>query len=345
MAKAVALLSGGLDSSLSVILMRKQGIEVTAVTFLTYFGCETIDTSSCLSDSTHNAKRFGFEIKLSHLTDKFIDIVRNPAYGHGRNMNPCIDCRILMLKEAKELMQAIGADFIVTGEVLGQRPMSQRRETFPLIDKEAGLIGYVLRPLSAKLLKPTIPELKGIVRRNELYAISGRSRRPQIALAKELGLDNYPLPASGCLLTEPNYSHRLKELLKRNPSPSINDLHLLRVGRHFRLKSGLKVIVGRNQHENAKIEKLCQKGNYLMKVEDFGSPLTILQGEAGEDDILMSASITSRYSDAKNLKEVRVRVTKDEDSFYLTLPPATDHLLESLRIQNGSSKAEVPLLP
>ena len=150
MARAIALLSGGLDSTLALLTVLKQGIDVTAVTFLTHFGCDISDSSSCSKNPFPAAEKFGFEVKLCHLADKFIDIVKNPKHGHGKNMNPCIDCRILMLREAKELMSMVGADFIVTGEVLGQRPMSQRRDSFPVIDREAGLVGYVLRPLSAR---------------------------------------------------------------------------------------------------------------------------------------------------------------------------------------------------
>ena len=157
MAKAVALFSGGLDSTLAILVMLRQGIDVTAITFLNHFGCDISDKSSCSKDPFSAAEKFGFEVKLSHLSEKFLDIVKNPKYGHGKNMNPCIDCRILMLKEAREFMNLTGADFIITGEVLGQRPMSQRKNTFPLIDKEAIVKGYVLRPLSAKLFDVTIP--------------------------------------------------------------------------------------------------------------------------------------------------------------------------------------------
>lgn len=338
MARAIALLSGGLDSTLSVIIMRRQGIEVTGVTFLTHFGCNISDSSSCSTDSSHNARKFGFGVKLCHLSERFIEIVKNPRYGHGRNMNPCIDCRVLMLREAKELMRLTGADFIITGEVLGQRPMSQRKETFPLIDRESELEGYVLRPLSGRLLKPTIAEINGLVKRDGLYAMSGRSRKPQIALAKEFGLTDYPAPAGGCLLTEPNYSYRLRELLKNTPSPSLNDLNLLRLGRHFRLHSGLKAIVGRDEHENERLEGLSGKTDCLMKVESFGSPLCLLKGtgaETTEDDILISASICARYSDAKHLKEVEVKVIKQGSAFYLKVKPAEEHLIESLRIERN----------
>src|SRR3990170_7211855 len=180
MARAIALLSGGLDSTLAILVLLRQGIDITAVTFLTHFGCDISDSSSCSRNPFPAAEKFGFEVKLSHLADKFIEIVKNPKHGHGKNMNPCIDCRILMLKEAKELMDMTGADFIITGEVIGQRPMSQRRDTLSLIDKEAVVSGIVVRPLSARLMEPTIAELKGIVDREQLYSFSGRSRKQQM---------------------------------------------------------------------------------------------------------------------------------------------------------------------
>jgi tRNA-specific 2-thiouridylase len=341
MAKAIALLSGGLDSTLAVLLLRRQGIEVTAVTFLTHFGCDAGDSSSCSADASHNARRFGFEVKLSHLADKFISIVRDPKFGRGKNMNPCIDCRILMLREARAFMEMTGADFIATGEVLGQRPMSQRRNTLPLIDKEAGLKGLVLRPLSAKLLQPTVPELEGLVDREALCAISGRSRKPQMALALEFGLTDYPAPAGGCLLTDPIYSYRLKELLSHGeggPWPALRDLHLLRVGRHFRLPSGRKVVVGRNREENLRMEALREEGDYTLRVEDFGSPLTLVEGGATLEELIQAASFCARYSDAKHLPVVQVSVEGREGGFVLDVSPASDYLLDSLRIEKKEQK-------
>lgn len=333
MAKAIALLSGGLDSTLAILLMRRQAIEVTAVTFLTHFGCDITDSSSCSQDSSQNARKYGFEVKLCHLADDFISIVKNPKYGHGKNMNPCIDCRILMLREARGLMEMTGADFVVTGEVLGQRPMSQRRDTFPLIDREAGLEGRVLRPLSAKLLKPTAPETSGIVDREGLCGFRGRTRRPQMALAEGFGLRDYPAPAGGCLLTDPAYSYRLRELLAHNPDPAMRDFHLLRLGRHFRLSGGLKVVVGRHKEENAKIETLAKSGDYLLRVEDFGSPVTLLSGLAGPEDVMAAASLCARYSDAKHLPEVKVTVLRGGESNELFVKPALEQFIESLRIE------------
>lgn len=265
-----------------------------------------------------SAEKFGFKVKLSHLGDKFIGLVKNPKHGYGRNMNPCIDCRILMLREAKELMGMIGADFIITGEVLGQRPMSQRRDTLNVIDREAGLKGYVLRPLSAKILNVTVPEREGIVNRDMLYGFNGRSRKPQMSLARELGLTDYPAPAGGCLLTEPNYSCRLRELLEYEPDPSINDLHLLRAGRHFRLSPTCKAIIGRDEKENSAIESFAGGDCFLLRVEDVGSPTVLLSGIDSGNFIPLAASLCARYSDAKHLPKVEVTVVKGRNALCVT---------------------------
>ncbi len=343
MTKALALFSGGLDSTLAILVMMRQGIDVTAITFLTHFGCDITDRSSCSKDPFKAAEQFGFTVKLCHLSDKFIEIVKNPKYGHGKNMNPCIDCRILMLKEAKELMNMVGADFIITGEVLGQRPMSQRRDTFPVIDREAGLAGYVLRPLTALNLKPTIPEGKGLVKRELLYGFRGRSRKPQMALASEFGLTDYPAPAGGCLLTDPIYSYRLKELLEHRPEPSLKEINLLRVGRHFRLSKNCKVIVGRNERENNIIESLAEKGDYILRTVGYGSPLTIITGYASSAEIEMASRLCARYSDAKYLAEITISIMKKVSSGIwhigdITVSPADDILLSKFRIQPSEEK-------
>ena len=333
MSKAIALFSGGLDSTLAILTILRQGIDVTALTFLTHFGCDISDKFSCSKNPFAAAEKFGFQVKLCHLADKFIEIVKKPKFGHGRNMNPCIDCRILMLKEAKELMNITGADFIITGEVIGQRPMSQMRKTISLIDKEAGVSGIVLRPLSAKLMEPTTPEVNGIVDREQLYAFHGRSRKQQMALAREFGLTDYPLPGGGCLLTEPNYSYRLRELFEHNPDPSLNELHFLRVGRHFRISPSCKIIVGRDEKENDKIEQLAGDDDYLLKVENFGSPVTLLSGIDAENYIYLAASICARYSDAKHLPEVGVTVFNKSKPSIIKVIPADDNLLGAYRIE------------
>ena len=341
MARAVALLSGGLDSTLAILVLLRQGIDVTAVTFLTHFGCDISDSSSCSTNPFPAAEKFGFEVKLSHLAERFIEIVKNPKYGYGRNMNPCIDCRILMLREAKGLMGMIGGDFVITGEVLGQRPMSQRRDTLNIIDREAGLKGYVLRPLSARLLTETFPEKEGLVKREMLYSFNGRSRKPQMALAKELGLTDYAAPAGGCLLTEPNFSFRLKELLAHNPDPSLNDLHLLRVGRHFRLSLTCKAIVGRDEGENETIESLAGKGSYLLRVGNVGSPVVLLSGGGSDGFLSLAASLCARYSDAKHLAEVEVTVCKGCNALCVTSDELGKNICRRSRVTDHTSKITV----
>jgi len=338
MTKAIALFSGGLDSTLAILVMLRQGINVTAITFLNHFGCEISDRSSCSKNPFSSAEKFGFKVKLSHLSEKFIDIVKNPKHGHGKNMNPCIDCRILMLKEARELMQMTGADFIITGEVLGQRPMSQRKNTLPVIDKDANLRGLVLRPLSAKLLDITIPEQKGIVDRDQLYDFSGRSRKPQIALAKEFGLTDYPAPAGGCLLTEPNYSFRLKDLLTNIKDPGFKDINLLKIGRHFRVSSEYKIIVGRDEKENKSLLSIADPEDYVLRVEDYGSPVTLVNGKTSGDALAIASSLCARYSDAKHLPEVDVTVSRGNEYHHLKTPPANNEIIERYRIEKKHSK-------
>ena len=264
MPKAIALFSGGLDSTLAVLAVGRQGIDVQAVRFLTPFDP---DISAGVA-----AAKFGFDVTIHRLDETFLDIVKNPPHGHGKNMNPCIDCRILMLRNARAYMERVEADFIVTGEVLGQRPMSQRKDMLYHIDKEAGVSGYVVRPLSAKFLAITVPEAEGMIDREKLYGFSGRSRKPQMNLAKEFGLRDYAAPAGGCLLTEPNYAHRLKDLLKHAPSPAMNEIELLRMGRHFRYSPRCKIIVGRDEDENAKLEALSDQRRLPVKSGGIRQP-------------------------------------------------------------------------
>ena len=356
MARAVALLSGGLDSTLAILAVLRQGVEVNAIRFVTPFDIDISQIppyppflkggSGGIIDFQHPykemnaARKFGFHIEINHLGNKFLEIVRNPPHGYGKNMNPCIDCRIIMLTKAKVYMDKIGADFIVTGEVLGQRPMSQRRDTFYLIDKEAGVTDYVLRPLSAKLLKITFPEMNGIINREMLYSFNGRSRKPQIALAKELGLIDYPAPAGGCLLTEPNYAHRLKDLLSYDPYPTIKDIELLKIGRHFRFSPTCKIIVGRDMAENAIIESLLGNSDCLLKVEGCGSPMTLVSGEITDESIKVAASLCARYSDAKNLREVEVSIFREGIRQSITVQVATEEILNEYRIEKKSQPKE-----
>lgn len=342
MTKAVALYSGGLDSTLAILVMQRQGVDVTAVTFMNHFGCDISDKSSCSKDPFAASVKFGFQVKLSHLSDKFLKIVKNPTYGHGKNMNPCIDCRILMLKEAKKFMKILGADFLITGEVVGQRPMSQRRDSFPMIDKAAGVRGFVVRPLCGKILPSTIPEEERFINRDMLLDFNGRSRKPQMALAEELGLTEYPAPAGGCLLTEPIYSFKLKELLNHNNDPEYKDINFLRVGRHFRFSPDCKIIVGRNNEENETIKSLSDQDDYKLRVLNYGSPLTVILGKATDDAIAFAASLCARYSDAKKLSDVTVLVTKRDTGYNLNVQPALEEVIDQYRIEKKKASASSP---
>jgi len=331
--KAIALYSGGLDSTLAILLMQRQNIEVQAVTFLTNFGCDAGDTSSCSKNPAPAAAQFGFKLKLCHLGEKFTQIVKKPRFGHGKNMNPCIDCRILMLREAGDLMKMIGADFVITGEVLGQRPMSQRRDTFPVIDRESGLKGRIVRPLSAKLLPITIPEEQGILQREKLLGLNGRTRKPQMALARELGLTDYPTPAGGCLLTDPIYSRRLQDLLRAVPDPDAEELSLLRLGRHFRMSKKCKIIVARNELENNRIAQVKKSEDILMYAVNAGSPFVLLRGSDAGEFIEIGAALCARYSDAKHLPEVTVCIAEGKRERTLKVKPADESMIEKYRVR------------
>jgi len=337
MSKAIALYSGGLDSTLSVLVMKRLGVEVTTVQFDTDFGC-SVSRRSGGKPTSQAPESLGFAVETHYIGDKFIELVKNPKFGHGKNMNPCVDCRILMLKEAKEFMEMTGAEFIVTGEVLGQRPMSQRRDSLNIIDREAGLKGLVLRPLSAKLLKPTMPEEEGLVNRDMLYGFGGRSRKPQMALAEEFGLTEYPAPAGGCLLTEPNYAYRLRELFDHHPDSSPLDLQLLRIGRHFRISPECKVIVGRDKAENEALLRLADDNSPLMRVLGHGSPMTLLSGRTDEEAILIAAALCARYSDGRRLDKVDVKVISGvAEGLTLRVSPATDFIVGELKIEKKAS--------
>lgn len=320
---AIALFSGGLDSALAILLVLRQNIEVTALTFLTHFGCDISDRSDCGSNPYPTAEKFGFNVKLMHLGQDFLDIIKSPKYGYGKNMNPCIDCRILMLREAKRLMELVNADFIITGEVVGQRPKSQFRSTMRLIERASGLDGYIVRPLSARLLPETIPEKNGLLDKNLLEGISGRSRKRQLELAQQLGLEDYPSPTGGCLLTDVGYSRRLRDLLAHCDRIDFDDLNLLRVGRHFRLDNNTKLVVGRNEADNDRIEELAKPHHLVLEALGTGSPVSLYIGEGNKRNLEKAAAITARYSDLKNSPTVEITCVSGDECQKILVSPAS----------------------
>ncbi|MEO0049542.1 MAG: 7-cyano-7-deazaguanine synthase [candidate division WOR-3 bacterium] len=311
MAKAIGLLSGGLDSTLAVKIIIEQGVEVVALNFVTPF-C-TCTKKGCRNEAKKVAERFGIELKVIGLKEEYINLVKEPKYGYGKNMNPCIDCRIFMFSEARKYMEEIGADFVFTGEVLGQRPMSQNLRAMRLIEREAGLYGRLLRPLSAKFFEPTIPEREGVVNREKLLNIQGRSRKPQINLAHEKNIFDYPCPAGGCRLTDPNFARRLKDAFKYGED-SITDIMLLRFGRHFRLPSGAKVIVGRNERENLILKNFAGNNHYvLFEVKGISGPVTLLTKYNSQQDVEIAARICLAYSDSNNIEYQRVGINQSDE--------------------------------
>lgn len=328
--KAIALLSGGLDSTLAVKLIVEQGIEVEALNYVTPF-CTCNRKERC--EARHVAGTFGLPCKTIALSEEFFRMIREPKYGYGSGMNPCLDCRILMFSRARERMEETGADFVFTGEVLGQRPMSQHRQAMRIIERESGLEGRLLRPLSARLLEPTFPEKEGMVDRERLQAIQGRSRKPQMALAEERGIADYPCPAGGCMLTDPGFARRMRDLVAIHPDFDLNDVNLLKIGRHFRLPSAAKVVVGRNKEENRQLLNLVRHGDCLFEVKGLGSPVTLLRGEASTGRIRLAAAITARYSDAQDDK-VRVHYGTDSADLrnVVLVAPLGEDELTALRI-------------
>lgn len=258
------------------------------------------------------AEKLGIELVVELVGQDYMDkVLRNPVYGYGKNMNPCIDCHAFMFRSAGRRMEELGASFIITGEVLGQRPMSQNRSALGAVDKLSGYRGYIVRPLSGRLLPPTIPEQEGWIKRDMLLDLSGRGRTRQMELARELGVEDYPSPAGGCLLTEPNFSQRLRHIMKLMDQPCSDDIDILKVGRHFYLQEGLLLVVGRNQSENERLEVIARPGDQLLKVTDRPGPTGLIRSFSPIDidmHLEHAASIVSRYSDAKNEPIAKVKV-------------------------------------
>jgi tRNA-specific 2-thiouridylase len=326
--KALALFSGGLDSILAVKLMLEQGIDVVAVNFVSPFClCEKGGTG--VSEA---ARQLGVPLKVVDVGTEYLKMVQKPKHGYGKNMNPCVVCRIFIVKKAKKIAEELGADFIFTGEVLDERPMSQHFKAMKIIEEEAGLKGKILRPLSARLLPETVMEKKGLVDRKKLLGIRGRSRKPQLKLAEKFNIKDYPSPAGGCLLTCREYADKLRDLFKHKKRRSMADAALLKVGRHFRFGKN-KIIVGRNEAENNVLSEKKARNDYYFEVPDVGGPITVLQGAKTKKAIGTAAALTAFYSDAKSA-EVTVNFGRESLSKSITVSIPTRAEVESLRIGN-----------
>lgn len=330
--KAFSLLSGGLDSILATRLIMDQGIEVVGLHFITpFFGYQYKGQE--VEQVEKWQRLYGISARIIDVSEEYIQILRHPRYGFGRNFNPCIDCKIFIFSKAKKIMEAEGGDFLISGEVLGQRPMSQRRDALRIVERDSGTEGILLRPLCAKNLKPTQPELMGLVDREKLLALSGRSRKPQLKLAAEMGIRNFPTPAGGCYLTDPVLAKRLQRYFATNAEISINDLILLMVGRHFRLSGGAQLVVGRREGENEKLLNLRQEGDLVLKLQGIPGPIGLLRGEIGEKDLYLAAAILARYSKARTLPHVSIIYGSNLENLksVLTVIPAKDEEIEPRR--------------
>ena len=331
MKKAITLISGGLDSTLAARLIKEQNIDIIPLNFKIPF-ChrdkKTKDKLSWVVDA------LGLEPKRVDISNEFLGLLNNPPHGFGANMNPCIDCKILMLRKVRDLMEQQGVSFVVTGEVLGQRPMSQYKQALKIIERESGLEGLVLRPLSAKLLPETIPEGEGWVDRNKLLDFNGRSRKAQIDLAKRFNIRDYPNAASGCLLTDPEFTKRLKDIINyQGLTP--NNIELLKLGRHFRLTPNTKLIVGRNEQENEALINLAQKNDYLFLPNDeLAGPTSLGRGVFSEELLKLACRITCRYCDLNgkvNADIIYRRIPETEEK-KLSVNASLDLELNNLRI-------------
>jgi tRNA-uridine 2-sulfurtransferase len=313
MSKALGLLSGGLDSSLAALTLKRQGVDVTCIAFVTpFFGA---------GRARKAADNLGIPLIVSDISDIHLEMVKNPRYGYGKNLNPCIDCHAMMFRLAGERMAAEGFDFLFSGEVLGQRPMSQNLTALQTVAKYSGLRDRILRPLSARLLPPTPMEEAGLVDRERLLDIQGRSRRRQAELAREWGLHEYPSSGGGCLLTEKSFTGRLHDLFTHHPAATPTDVELLKVGRQFRLSSTAKLTLGRNEADNEAIKELVRSEDLVLRAADFSGPLGLVSGHPTPADLERAGGIVAAYGKGQDEAEVEIFLQEKEGSVSLRVAP------------------------
>ncbi|NCF26679.1 MAG: tRNA (5-methylaminomethyl-2-thiouridylate)-methyltransferase [Gammaproteobacteria bacterium] len=317
--KAVALISGGLDSMLAARVVMEQGVHVEGINFFTGF-CVEGHTHAIRSRDRDRPKRnnalwvaeqLGIRLHLIDVVEEYKNIVINPRHGYGANLNPCLDCKSFMVGKAYQWIQEHDFDFVITGEVVGQRPMSQRKDTMPVVARESGAGDRLLRPLCAKHLPDTLPEREGWVDRDAMFSFHGRSRKPQMALAERFGFSDYAQPAGGCcFLTNRQYTVKVKDLWASRGvrDYELDDIMLLKVGRHLRPRPHFKVIIAREDGENQFLSGYRRQFTH-MRTMSHGGPLTLVDGEVSEDDLLLAARLTARYSQGRNADSVEVEVT------------------------------------
>lgn len=295
MTTALALFSGGLDSILSCRLVAAQGIKVRAIRFVTpFFGYDLLARED--EYRAEVKKKYGIEVVLRDVSGAYFTMLRSPRHGYGKHFNPCVDCKILLLTEARKLMSEFSASFIITGEVIGQRPMSQRRDTLRVIERDSGCTGLLLRPLCAKNLSPTPAEIEGLIDREGLLAFNGRSRQPQFRLARSFGICDFPAPAGGCMLTEEHPARRIAWYFAHYPEVKINAIRSLLFGRHFKLPGGGWLTLGRDERENDKLTALAGPEDTLLLMPDWSGPTGLLRGAGGSEDISAAAGLIARYA-------------------------------------------------
>ena len=330
--RAFSLLSGGLDSLLATRLIMEQGIEVVGLHFITpFFGYHRKGQEARYQERWRNL--YGIEARIVDVSKEYFQVLRNPPHGYGKNFNPCIDCKVFLFSKARGMMEEEKADFLISGEVLGQRPMSQRRDTMRIVERDSGADGLLLRPLCAQSLKPTRAETAGLVDRTKLLGITGRGRKPQMELAERMGIRHYPTPAGGCLLTDPEMAGRIRKFFTQSPQVSVDEILLLQVGRHFQISEDQHLAVGRRDEENLRLMELFRGGDTLLRVHGIPGPLGLFRGREDEKGLEAAASIVARYSKAKNQERVEVHYGKTEETmagrFFVS--PAKDDQISNHR--------------
>ncbi len=325
MSKALGLLSGGLDSSLAAMLLKRQGVDVTCIAFVTpFFGSARAEKA---------ARTMEIPLLVRDIGDIHLEMVKNPRYGYGKNFNPCIDCHAMMFRLAGEIMEKEGFDFLFSGEVLGQRPMSQNLTALKTVAKYSGHPDRILRPMSAKLLPITPMEEQGLVERDRLLDIQGRSRKRQEALAREWGITDYPSSGGGCLLTEKSFVGRLRDLVEHHPGCKPADVELLKVGRQFRLSEHAKLTLGRNEADNAAIKELLQPGQILLRARGVAGPIGVVSGETQDQDLHTAGAIVASYGKGRDLAEVAIEARENEEATEFTVAPMDRDQVETLQVK------------